>query len=99
MMSLVSGGDRVYRPQAYWRIHNPEDRLFVPTEYMPLFTEYGWKKRRASPRCSAHHGQIEVFEQRMSYRWADARPQAPAIQDRCSAGSRCRSVASRGRTK
>jgi hypothetical protein len=39
--------NRLYPPQAYWRVPNPEDRLFVPAEYVPLFIDRGWKKRRA----------------------------------------------------
>jgi hypothetical protein len=47
VINFASDGDRLYPPQAYWRIHNPEDRLFVPAEYAPLFIDRGWKKRRA----------------------------------------------------
>jgi len=31
-------------PQAYVRIPNPEDRLFVPAEYVPLWEQHGWKR-------------------------------------------------------
>jgi len=31
-------------PQAYHRIPNVEDRLFVSPEHVPLFVEHGWKK-------------------------------------------------------
>jgi hypothetical protein len=47
VINLASDSDRLYPPQAYWRIPNPEDRLFVPAEYVPLFIERGWKRRRA----------------------------------------------------
>jgi hypothetical protein len=47
VINLASDDDRLYPPQAYWRIPNPEDRLFVPAEYVPLFFDRGWRKRRA----------------------------------------------------
>ncbi|MGH2394776.1 MAG: hypothetical protein ACRDGH_15030, partial [Candidatus Limnocylindria bacterium] len=47
LIDLSSDDDRLYPPQAYWRIRNPEDRLFVPAEYVPLFVERGWRRRRA----------------------------------------------------
>lgn len=31
-------------PQAYYQIPNPEDRLYIPSEYVPLFVEKGWKR-------------------------------------------------------
>ena len=31
-------------PQAYATIANPEDRLYVPSEYVPLFVEAGWRR-------------------------------------------------------
>lgn len=33
----------LYPPQAYPLIANPEDRLFVPEEYVPLFAQRGWR--------------------------------------------------------
>jgi endonuclease YncB( thermonuclease family) len=32
-------------PEEYFTVPYPEDRLFVPTEYLPLFEEAGWTKR------------------------------------------------------
>jgi len=36
-------------PQAYFKVTNPEDRLFVPAEYVPLFVEAGWQRGESSP--------------------------------------------------
>jgi endonuclease YncB( thermonuclease family) len=47
VINLTSDDDHLYPPHAYWRIPHPEDRLFVPAEYVPLFIDRGWKKRRA----------------------------------------------------
>jgi endonuclease YncB( thermonuclease family) len=33
----------LYPPEAYPLIANPEDRLFVPAEYVPLFAQRGWR--------------------------------------------------------
>ncbi|MGQ0600936.1 MAG: hypothetical protein ACT4QE_04470 [Anaerolineales bacterium] len=34
------------RPEKYYSVPNPEDRLWVPAEFVPLFVEKGWRKRR-----------------------------------------------------
>jgi hypothetical protein len=44
VIDLSAGDDRLLTPQLYYRIPNPEDRLFVPAEYVPLFAEKDWKK-------------------------------------------------------
>jgi hypothetical protein len=31
-------------PQEYYRVAHPEDRLFIPAEFVPLFLEAGWRK-------------------------------------------------------
>jgi hypothetical protein len=31
------------RPQSYFKIARPEDRLFVPAEFVPLFAARGWR--------------------------------------------------------
>jgi len=33
----------ILRPQSYFKIANPEDRLFVPGEFVPLFAARGWR--------------------------------------------------------
>ena len=34
-------------PENYWTVSNPEDRLFIPVEYVPLFVESGWQRQPA----------------------------------------------------
>jgi endonuclease YncB( thermonuclease family) len=43
VIDLSAEDDRLLQPQLYYRIRHPEDRLFVPQEYVPLFREKGWK--------------------------------------------------------
>jgi hypothetical protein len=33
----------ILRPQSYFRIPNPEDRLFIPPAFIPLFVSRGWR--------------------------------------------------------
>jgi hypothetical protein len=33
----------ILRPQSYFKIPNPEDRLFIPAEFVPLFAAKGWQ--------------------------------------------------------
>lgn len=33
----------ILRPQSYFRIPNPEDRLFIPAPFIPLFVSRGWR--------------------------------------------------------
>jgi hypothetical protein len=44
VIDLSSDDDRLHPPQSYIRIPNPEDRLFLPTEYVALFVENGWRR-------------------------------------------------------
>ncbi len=43
VIDLSRNEDRILQPQSYHRISNPEDRLFIPREYVPLFREQGWQ--------------------------------------------------------
>jgi hypothetical protein len=43
VIDLAAGDDLLRRPQSYHEIANPEDRLFVPEEYVPLFATKGWR--------------------------------------------------------
>lgn len=43
VIDLSAGDDQLHQPQLYYCIRNPEDRLFVPEQYVPLFKEKGWK--------------------------------------------------------
>jgi hypothetical protein len=43
VIDLSKNDDVMLRPQSYFKIPNPEDRLFVPAEFVPLFAARGWK--------------------------------------------------------
>jgi endonuclease YncB( thermonuclease family) len=44
VIDLSRGDDALVPPQWYFEIANPEDRLFVPAEYVPLFVDQGWRR-------------------------------------------------------
>jgi endonuclease YncB( thermonuclease family) len=44
VIDLGRGDDLLLPPQAYFTIPNPEDRLYIPSEYVPLFVEAGWRR-------------------------------------------------------
>jgi len=46
VIDLASDSDRLIAPQRDFTIANPEDRLFIPAEYVPLFADRGWRTRR-----------------------------------------------------
>jgi hypothetical protein len=43
IIDLSRNDDVILRPQSYFRIPNPEDRLFIPPEFVPLFVARGWR--------------------------------------------------------
>ena len=43
VIDLSTPTDTVLRPQSYFRIPRPEDRLFLPAEFVPLFAARGWR--------------------------------------------------------
>jgi hypothetical protein len=43
-IDLAAANDRLLPPQRYAGIPKPEDRLFVPSEYVPLFVNRGWER-------------------------------------------------------
>ena len=43
VIDLSQNDNVILRPQSYYRIPNPEDRLFIPLQYVPLFASRGWK--------------------------------------------------------
>jgi hypothetical protein len=43
VIDLSKDDDRLVPPEEYYTIPFPEDRLFVPVEYMHLFRLYGWR--------------------------------------------------------
>jgi hypothetical protein len=44
VIDLSSDSDVLLPPQRYYEIARPEDRLYVPAEYVPLFVERGWRR-------------------------------------------------------
>lgn len=44
VIDLGRNDDTLIAPQAYFQVADPEDRLFVPPEYVPLFVEKGWRR-------------------------------------------------------
>jgi hypothetical protein len=51
----VTATDTLIPPQCYPRVPLPENRLFIPAEYVPLWVEKGWKRpdRHAGACCSS----------------------------------------------
>lgn len=43
VIDLSRDDDHLIAPQRYVEVPHPEDRLFVPSDYVPLFREKGWK--------------------------------------------------------
>lgn len=46
VIDLGGDSDRLIAPQRYLTITNPEDPLFIPAEYVPLFADRGWRTPR-----------------------------------------------------
>ena len=44
LIDLSQSDNHLLHPQEYYIIPNPEDRLYIPEEYLLLFTKKGWKK-------------------------------------------------------
>lgn len=49
VIDLATKDEWLLRPQRYWEIENPEDRLFVPAAFVPLFEIKGWRAERIAP--------------------------------------------------
>jgi hypothetical protein len=43
VIDLSRDDDVMLRPQSYFRIPNPEGRLFIPLHFVPLFISRGWR--------------------------------------------------------
>ncbi len=43
VIDLSQNDDVILRPQSYFHIQNPEDRLFIPLQFVPLFVSRGWR--------------------------------------------------------
>ncbi|MCS6997556.1 MAG: hypothetical protein NZ533_11540 [Casimicrobiaceae bacterium] len=44
LIDLSWDSDELLPPRRYHLVRNPEDRLWVPAEYVPLFVERGWRR-------------------------------------------------------
>lgn len=47
VIDLSQNNDILLRPENYYQIPQPEHRLFISAEYVPLFVEQGWKRQTA----------------------------------------------------
>ena len=45
VIDLAADDAKLFKPQSYFRIPLDEDRLYVPSEFVPLFVENGWRRR------------------------------------------------------
>jgi hypothetical protein len=45
VIDLSQDDDVLLQPQNYHTIAQAEDRLFIPSEYVPLFVEAGWRRQ------------------------------------------------------
>lgn len=43
VIDLSRDDDVILRPQSYFRLPHPEDRLFIPPAFIPLFVSRGWR--------------------------------------------------------
>lgn len=43
VIDLSQNDNIILKPQSYFRIPNPEDRLFIPAPFVPLFVTRGWR--------------------------------------------------------
>ena len=43
VIDLSKNDDVLLRPQSYFKIPRPEDRLYIPEEFVPLFAAKGWR--------------------------------------------------------
>jgi endonuclease YncB( thermonuclease family) len=44
LIDLSDSADTIIPPQSYIGVPLPEDRLFVPAQYVPLWVEHGWRR-------------------------------------------------------
>ncbi|MFK7820608.1 MAG: hypothetical protein AB8G99_17945 [Planctomycetaceae bacterium] len=47
LIDLSKNDDVLIHPHNYYTVPHPEDRLFIPRHFVPLFVEQGWKKQAA----------------------------------------------------
>jgi len=61
VINLASDSARLLAPHDYFTVRRPEDRLFVPAEYAPLFASRGWEVppgTTAAPRPGTRPGPV-----------------------------------------
>ena len=51
VIDLAAEDNRIYVPKRYINIPNVEDRLFLPEEFVPLFTSKGWQASTLEAPC------------------------------------------------
>jgi endonuclease YncB( thermonuclease family) len=44
VINLSKNDNLLIHPERYFQVPNPEDRLYVPEEFVPLFIETGWER-------------------------------------------------------
>ena len=47
LIDISKNDDVLIHPHNYYTVPHPEDRLFIPSHYVPLFVEQGWKRQTA----------------------------------------------------
>lgn len=47
LIDLTSDSDELIPPSHYYRVPNSEDRLWIPSVYVPFFVQHGWKQGSA----------------------------------------------------
>lgn len=47
LIDMSRNDDVLIHPHNYYTVPHPEDRLFIPRHFVPLFVEHGWKKQMA----------------------------------------------------
>lgn len=47
VLDLSKSDNTLIHPQNYFTVPNPEDRLFISEEFVPLFVEAGWRRQAA----------------------------------------------------
>lgn len=45
VIDLARNDDLLLHPLNYYTVPHPEDRLFIPAEFVPLFAERGWRRQ------------------------------------------------------
>lgn len=95
VIDLSRNEDVMLRPQSYFRIPHPEDRLWVPAVFVPLFAARGWRlegfvyvRHRVLPEgTSARASRVSLHTRRCSRRNASACWTTPPLTSEASSRS------------